>query len=237
MAGCRERAALEEGLSKGPRQDWAGFVQGTVRRLSAQPPLLCSTSSLGRRGETQPPGGAPSRGRETDGVASQAVWGKAPFRGDDESGCWSLYPGFQDPGWPHPWRWILGCVSTGKHSVPFTASAALTKLESQLGLDGGWHVCPTRRPKGLLPPGALSWWSHSHQEPSWTVWYFPQRGLVQPALLKIRKLGPRRGRASLTVVVCKDSGSRLRSRFCPLGHLPATAAFQVLRTPLGKTLS
>lgn len=38
MAGCRERAALGEGLSKGPRQDWAGSVQGTVRRLSALAP-------------------------------------------------------------------------------------------------------------------------------------------------------------------------------------------------------
>lgn len=103
----------------------------------------------------------------------------------------------------------------------------------------GWRLAcvSSQTAKRPAPPGALSWWSHFHQEPSWTVWYFPQRGLVQPALLKIRKLGPGRGRACLTVVVCKDSGSRLRSRFCPLGHLPATAAFQVLRTPLGKTLS
>lgn len=65
MAACRERAALEEGLSKGPRQDWAGFVQGTVRRLSAPAPAsLLDLFTRAERGNAAPWGSSQQRKRD-----------------------------------------------------------------------------------------------------------------------------------------------------------------------------
>lgn len=155
---------------------------------------------------------------------------------DVRPACWSLYSGFQNAGWPHSGRRIPGFMSAGKHSVTFTALAALTKLESQPGQSGDCHESPSRGLEGLIPT----------RSPVLVVPVLPETVLDKlvfssdrsdPTCSCVDKFGPGGGRACLTVVVCKDSGSRLRPRFCPLGNLPANGASQVFRAPVGKTLT
>lgn len=81
MAGGGETAALAEGLSKGLRQHWGGFVQGTVRRLSVPAPASSSLNLFTRveRGNAAPLGELPAEaGRWTAWPYTQ--YGEARLR-------------------------------------------------------------------------------------------------------------------------------------------------------------
>lgn len=164
VAAGGETAALAEGLSKGPRQHWGGFVQGTVRRLSAPAPASSSLHLFTRveRGNAAPWGSSQqSQGDEQRGLTRSMEQGPAQGLSlEVRTACSPQHPAFQDIGWPHSWRRTLSCVRTGRHSLTPTALDALRKLESQLGQDGDWHECahpederasPARSPVLVVP--------------------------------------------------------------------------------------
>ena len=134
----------------------------------------------------------------------------------------------QDPRCPHTWGSTIGCVSSGKHSVSFQASAA---LQSSSPPSSGTSA----QPDSLLPPGAPVF---IVPIPTRMVLSFPQRALVHLLILQMRKLRLREGKdSSRGDGEQNDSGSRLRLRLCPLCSLPGTGAHRVLGSHLGRSLT
>lgn len=186
--------------SKGLRQRWAGFAQGTARKLPAPAPASSSLDLFtgGREGTRHL--ACFWKGQGDPWHPSQAAWGTAWLGLTMNQGVRKAYlplhPGFWNPGWPHPWE---------KGTGPCERREALAKPESpQLAQNGHGHQGPARGTEGLLPPGALSWCSPSHQEPFRTVWTFPGRS-SPTCSLTAEETEPREGQAGLRAVVWRET--------------------------------